>query len=103
MASLRDSGLITLCLCLCLCSHFLALDEQQLETQVQDELGTRPRRLRWRSDTVLNRLPFSPRVPNDDNEAYLLEHQRNEARILGGEQVRHCTVLLTSLSLCLAS
>jgi hypothetical protein len=34
--------------------------------QVQDELeGTRPRRLRWRSDTVLNRLPFSyPRVPN---------------------------------------
>jgi hypothetical protein len=40
-------------------------------------------------------------VPNDDNEAYLLEHQRNEARILGGEQVRHCTVLLTSLS-CLA-
>jgi hypothetical protein len=40
MASLRDSGLANsvLCLCLCFATHFLALDEQQLETQVQDEL-----------------------------------------------------------------
>jgi hypothetical protein len=89
-----DSGPPTLFLCLC---YQLALDEQQLETQVQDELRHRPRRLRWRPIRYWI-VPF--RIP----ECRIMITRptsgtwSNEARILVVSKSRLLECFLPSLS-----